>query len=107
MELSGTVVKVFEENEVNGSKERIIRIKSFVKDQILDVYTYNRESFLCGFLYPNEFVSFSIVLRGVQFYSKQETFIVASKLLFPVIKPTKNHPFTDVEYVRAEVKPGK
>lgn len=61
MQISGVVLKIFEESEKDGFTERIIRIKSFEKDQELDIYAYNKLAFRSGFLKISEQVTFEIV----------------------------------------------
>ena len=81
MQISGVVLRIFEETGNDDFTERIIRIKSFEKDQVLDVYAYNKLSFRTGFLKIGEQVTFEIILRGIETGKKQETQIVLIKLL--------------------------
>ncbi|ALR29781.1 hypothetical protein ATE47_04250 [Chryseobacterium sp. IHB B 17019] len=93
MELSGTVLKVFDETQVGKFKERIIRIVSVDRFQILDVYTYKNLAFRCGFLKKHEDVTFSILLTGTPEGEKQETKIIARKILKPTLELTKESSF--------------
>lgn len=102
MQISGTVLKIFEEAEKDGFKERIIRIKSFEKDQVLDIYAYNKLSFRTGFLRVSEQVTFEIVLRGISVGKKQETQIVLVKPIKPDLILTKDHPIEGVEWIRKD-----
>lgn len=107
MEISGKVIKIFDEIEKGDFKERIIRIKSDEKDQILDVYCYNRLSFRAGFLKEDEKVIFSVILRGISVGEKQETQIALKKPIKPTLELTKDHPFVDVEWIRKDSRTPK
>ena len=102
MQISGFVLKIFEESEKDGFTERIIRINSFEKDQVLDVYTYNKLAFRSGFLKVGEQVTFEIVLRGISVGKKQETQIVLVKPIKPDLILTKDHPIEGVEWIRKD-----
>jgi hypothetical protein len=102
MELSGTVLKVFDEKKVGNFNERIIRIISKDRFQILDVYTYKNLSFRCGFLMKNEEVKFSILLTGTPEGEKQETKIVARGIIKPTLELTMDHPFVGVTWIRKD-----
>ncbi|WP_300684963.1 hypothetical protein [Chryseobacterium sp.] len=102
MEISGTVIKIFDEVEKDGFKERIIRIHAIEKDQILDIYCFNKLSFKSGFLRLNEKVTFSIILRGITNGEKQETQIVLKKPIKPNLALTQDHPFVDREWIRVD-----
>ncbi|MGL6126280.1 hypothetical protein [Chryseobacterium artocarpi] len=107
MQISGIVLKIFEETEKDDLIERIIRIKSFEKDQILDVYCYNKLSFRTGFLKVGEQVTFEIVLRGISVGKKQETQIVLKKPIKPDLILTKDHPFVGVDWIRKDSRTPK
>lgn len=107
MQISGIVLKIFEETEKDDFIERIIRIKSFEKDQILDIYTYNKLAFRTGFLKISEQVTFEIILRGIEVGKKQETQIVLQKPIKPDLILTKDHPFVGVEWVRKDSRTKK
>lgn len=102
MQISGSVLKIFEESEKDDLIERIIRIKSFEKDQILDVYCYNKLSFRTGFLKVGEQVTFDIVLRGISVGRKQETQIVLKRPIKPDLILTKDHPIEGIEWIRKD-----
>ncbi|MGG7470757.1 hypothetical protein ACVVIH_20395 [Chryseobacterium arthrosphaerae] len=102
MQISGTVLKIFEETEKDDYTERIIRIKSFQKEQILDIYCYNKLSFRTGFLNIGEQVTFEIILRGIPVGKKQETQIVLLKPIKPDLILTKDHPIVGVEWIRKD-----
>ncbi|CAI8913499.1 hypothetical protein [Chryseobacterium sp. IT-36CA2] len=65
-------MKIFDETEKDDFKERVIQIKSFDKDQVLDIYAYNKLTFKTRFLKINEQVTSSIILRDIQVGKKQE-----------------------------------
>jgi len=102
MQISGFVLKIFEETEKDGFTERIIRIKSFEKGQELDIYAYNKLAFRTGFLKISEQVTFEIVLRGVSVGKKQETQIVLTKPIKPDLILTKDHPIEGIEWIRKD-----
>ncbi|KAB1228438.1 hypothetical protein [Chryseobacterium viscerum] len=102
MQISGIILKIFDETEKDDFIERIIRIKSFEKDQILDIYSYNKLAFRSGFLKVGEQVTFSIILRGITVGKKQETQIVLQKPIKPDLILTKYHPFVDIEWIRKD-----
>lgn len=102
MQISGVVLKIFEEYEKDDFTERIIRIKSFEKDQVLDVYAYNKLSFRTGFLKIGEQVTFEIILRGIETGKKQETQIVLIKPIKPDLILTKDHPIDGIEWIRKD-----
>jgi hypothetical protein len=107
MELSGIVLQVFEEKEIDGLKQRIIRIKADVKDQILDIYCYNKLSFRTGFLNIGEKVTFLIILRGIPNKDRYITQIVLLKPIKPNLELTKDHPFVDKEWIRKDSQGAK
>lgn len=107
MQISGTVLNIFLETEKDDLTERIIRIKSFEKDQELDIYTYNKLAFRSGFLKIGEQVTFEIILRGITVGKKQETHIVLKKPIKPDLILTKDHPFVDIEWVRKDSRTKK
>lgn len=102
MELKGKILEIREETEINGYKERIITIESDYKNQILDVFCYNNNSFLTGFLLINERIVFDIVLQGLEQEGNRETRIILKKIVTPQIKVSKDHPFVDCEWVRMD-----
>lgn len=102
MQISGNVLRIFEESEKNDLTERIIQIKSFEKDQVLDIYCYNKLSFRTGFLKVGEQVTFEIVLRGVSVGRKQETQIVLKRPISPDLILTKDHPIEGIEWIRKD-----
>ncbi|MBP1165017.1 hypothetical protein JOE44_001901 [Chryseobacterium sp. PvR013] len=102
MQISGVVLKIFEETEKDDFIERIIRINSFEKNQVLDIYCYNKLSFRAGFLKISEQVTFEVILRGVPIGKKQETQIVLLKPIKPDLILTKDHPFPDIEWIRKD-----
>ncbi|WP_278381007.1 hypothetical protein [Chryseobacterium arthrosphaerae] len=102
MQISGIVLKIFEETEKDGFTERIIRINSFEKHQVLDIYCYNKLSFRAGFLKISEQVTFEVVLRGISVGKKQETQIVLIKPVKPDLILTKDHPFVGIEWIRKD-----
>lgn len=102
MEIKGKVLEIHPETETNGMKYRIVTIEADYKKQILDVYCYNKNSFLTEFLLPNEPVNFDIVLQGIQNETKRETHIVLKKIITPQIKITKDHPLVDCEWLRID-----
>lgn len=102
MQISGIVLKIFEETEKDDFIERIIRIKSFEKDQVLDVYCYNKLALRAGFLNIGEQFTFSFILRGIEIGKNQETQIVLKKPISPDLVLTKDHPFVDIEWIRKD-----
>lgn len=102
MQISGFVLKIFEETEKDGFTERIIRINSFERNQVLDIYCYNKLSFRAGFLNVGEQVTFEIVLRGISVGKKQETMIVLKKPIKPDLILTKDHPIDGIEWIRKD-----
>lgn len=102
MELSGIILEIFEEKQVGDFKERIIRMRSDVKDQILDVYAYNDLAFKTGFLKIGEKVIFSIILRGISEGENQITQIVLKKPIKPTLELTQDHPFVGVDWIRKD-----
>ncbi|WP_336704360.1 hypothetical protein [Chryseobacterium indologenes] len=107
MQISGFILKIFEETEKDDFIERIIRIKSFEKDQELDIYCYNKLAFRTGFLNIGEQVTFEIVLRGISVGKKQETQIVLQKPIKPDLILTKDHPFVGIEWMRKDSRTPK
>ncbi|WP_121488907.1 hypothetical protein [Chryseobacterium sp. 7] len=107
MQISGTVLKIFLETEKDGLTERIIRINSFEKSQVLDVYCYNKLAFRAGFLNVGEQVTFEIVLRGISVGKKQETQIVLKKPIKPDLILTKDHPLVGIEWIRKDSRTPK
>ncbi|MDR3026078.1 hypothetical protein [Chryseobacterium sp.] len=107
MQISGFILKIFEETEKDDFTERIIRIKSFEKDQELDIYTYNKLAFRSGFLKVGEQVTFEIILRGIPVGKKQETQIVLVKPIKPDLILTKDHPFPEIEWIRKDSRTPK
>ncbi len=104
MEITGIVLKIFDEVEKNGIKERIIRIKSLERDQVLDITAYNKLSFRTGFLKVDEEVVFSIILRGISNGDRQDTQIVLKKPIKPSLALTKDHPIVGVEWIRKDLR---
>lgn len=102
MELSGIILEIFEEKQVGDFKERIIRMRSDVKEQVLDVFSYNDLAFKTGFLKIGEKVVFSIILRGISDGEKQITQIVLKKPIKPTLELTQDHPFVDVDWIRKD-----
>lgn len=102
MELSGIILEIFEEKQVGDFKERIIRMRSDVKDQVLDVYSYNDLAFKTGFLKIGEKVVFSIILRGISDGESQITQIVLKKPIKPTLELTQDHPFVGVDWIRKD-----
>ncbi|BAP30162.1 flagellar biosynthetic protein FlhB [Chryseobacterium sp. StRB126] len=102
MQISGIVFKIFEESEKDDLTERIIRIRSFEKNQELDIYAYNKLAFRTGFLNVGEQVTFELVLRGIPVGKKQETQIVLAKPIKPDLILTKDHPIEGVEWIRRD-----
>lgn len=107
MQISGVVLKIFQETERGDFTERIIRIKSFEKNQELDIYTYNKLAFRSGFLKVGEQVTFEIVLRGITAGKKQETQIVLLKPIRPDLILTKDHPFPEIGWIRKDSRTPK
>lgn len=107
MEISGIILEIFEEKEVNGMKERIIRINSDDRNQMLDIYCYNKLSFKTGFLKIGEKVVFSVILRGIKQGIRQETQIVLKKPIIPTLDLTQDHPFVGVEWIRKDSRTPK
>lgn len=102
MELSGIILQVFEEKEVNGLQERIIRVKTHDKDQIIDLYAYKNMAFKTGFLKQGEEFIFSIFLQGIESENGQETRVIIRKPVKPTLQLTKDHPLLDVEWIRKD-----
>ncbi|MGU3377482.1 hypothetical protein [Chryseobacterium sp. M5A1_1a] len=102
MEISGRVIKIFDEVDNGEYKERIIRIESSERNQILDIYCYNKLSFRAGFLKIEEEVVFSIILRGILNGEKQDTQIVLHRPIKPNLILTKDHPIEGVEWIRKD-----
>lgn len=102
MEISGRVIKIFNEVNKDDYKERIIRIESSERGQILDIYCYNKLSFRSGFLKLDEEVIFSIILRGIPNGDKQDTQIVLHRPIKPDLILTKDHPIDGVEWIRKD-----
>lgn len=107
MELSGIVLQIFEETEIDDFTQRIIRIKSDVKDQILDIYCFNKLAFRTGFLKQGERIVFSVVLRGISNGEKQDTQITLLKPIKPDLILTKDHPFIDEDWIRKDSRTPK
>jgi hypothetical protein len=102
MELTGIILQVFEEKEVNGISERIIRVKSHDRGQILDIYAYKKLVFKTGFLKQGEEFIFSIFLQGIEVGERQDTRIIIRKPIKPTLELTKDHPLVDVEWIRKD-----
>lgn len=102
MELSGIILQIFEEKEVSGLPERIIRVKTHDKEQILDVYAYKNMAFKTGFLKQGEEFIFSIFLQGIQKDDRQEPRIIIRKPIKPTLALTKDHPLIDREWIRKD-----
>ncbi len=113
MKLTGKILEIKNEITRDNLKERIITIISDYKKQKIDIYCYNKNSFLTGFLDLDEVINFDIVLQGLEneIEDKRETRVILKKIIEPNIILTKNHLLIEFEYIRVysneQLKSGK